>query len=193
MGRFINESEFIAYKPLKEADDDFGLNDDDEVADDSVPKAASSDKESDSDTPPDDSGKSTPADGSSDDDGTSTDDDSSLDGDSMGTPADPNSEISIFKDLKSRRMLKIYKDLYNMYDVFTDTQSALNQLLKRPDFYVTAVKLNNELIVVLHELKIVLDSDFDQVKESVYQNVLTKFQAYARYLMEIIKDIENKI
>ena len=90
-------------------------------------------------------------------------------------------------------MLNMYRACCEIYDILDDTKRTVIVLMKRPEFFMAANRINQELDVVIPELKQVIDSDFNPSKEKVYSNILVKFNAYVKALRIVFADIENQI
>lgn len=108
-------------------------------------------------------------------------------------PTDPNADVSIYGDLSAERMLNMYKSCCAIYDLLEDAKRTVLILLKRPEFFMAANRISQELDIVIPEIKAVLDSDFNPEKEQVYANIIVKFDAYIRALRIVFADIETQI
>ena len=108
-------------------------------------------------------------------------------------PTDPNVDVSIYGDLTAERMLNMYKSCCSIYDLLEDAKRTVLVLMKRPEFFMAASRINQELDIVIPEIKSVMDSDFNPTKSQVYANIIAKFDAYIKALRLVFTDIENQI
>ena len=90
-------------------------------------------------------------------------------------------------------MLNMYKSCCSIYDLLEDAKRTVLVLMKRPEFFVAASRINQELDIVIPEIKNVMDSDFNPTKAQVYANIIVKFDAYIKALRIVFTDIENQI
>ena len=108
-------------------------------------------------------------------------------------PPDPNVDVSIYGDLTAERMLNMYKSCCSIYDLLEDAKRTVLVLMKRPEFFMAASRINQELDIVIPEIRNVMDSDFNPTKSQVYANIIAKFDAYIKALRLVFTDIENQI